>query len=1133
MCEIQPQPVDDDVSDDASTVTIPCTPEPQLCSLVDLFAGGQTLSECDDDDDATIPATPPPSVGSVSTPPPPPSKRRRRLRRVEVDDDEDDDEDDEKEEEVQLAQDRTQQQLDEWKDEVLESADDAVNWMDDATACFADDPCLPNEIVLQVDDLVDDSKSYIRDHSTNLCGVSVSGMRNTSVFLFQKKKEKNAKTVGPMRACIDYAVALNLPIVCQFQRLQRHGFRIIVRYYYVAFSNSTQLYDFIESRPSMNFMNRTCMFEVIRDTHPCRAYFDIDVKINYTPTDAARTSLVTDMRSAIKMLCSMYSVPSSVSECLVIVHRCCRPPNAVYYKLSYHLILPFIYFDNNYDGSLLEWAKTLNELLVPSFSEIAKMDVSSVVDPRVYNRNQLMSMIGTIKSYRSVEETEAATPLALAPSSSYFCSSPLEQLQSSLISLAMYPPESLVHLFNASSPSEEFDFSSTQSVSMESRRLLPVSATLPTQITYPEMLLLERWFRGLYLDRRLGAAATYLPDPELSIAKWEVRGTTVFVTPSNDPFCIVRRGVHTRQKTTYQADLLTSRVKQNCFSCGSDTPSLFASTLGENYSVVNAMIMGDEYLLVKMMNEELNDPRIVVVEEINTGRSTLVHIFNRLRPGNSFYNECVVPARHNMWITGSPDYLRVNLMQPWLEVKFMRALKKAKDDGDEKAEELLLKAKRKIFTEARLSSITKQLTRTMITRCLDEPFEQTLNRNSEQPYLVPTSNHMAVETSNMQERRIEPGDYYSHTMNFSLLGLSRSAEEEIECFDQFVLTCMGGSRKKADYMQKISGYSMTLDKVDRRVYMHIGCGSNGKTTYDECIAAAMGKYHKTVRPSLVTRKTGSHSASARPDLMSLEYARWASCNETMHDHVMDDSIIKLFADGGTHSARQLYREERDLVLYIKLHIFSNFMLRLSTHDQALIDRIVVICWPVRFVNDPEPGNPLSVKKNPALVNRLKSNVDAIGTWLCRGAHAAYKDIQQNRCIVLPDEVVEETKREIDKVNNMRAFFQTKLRFHDCVTNRSITILPSERDAWLWEKQAMFEYYKRWAVSSGAVDKYDLQLFNGCVQKYIALHKYNVQEVEEDGLYQWLGVQPIDMDDSNFVVKKRRIDDHFQPWVNND
>ena len=179
------------------------------------------------------------------------------------------------------------------------------------------------------------------------------------------------------------------------------------------------------------------------------------------------------------------------------------------------------------------------------------------------------------------------------------------------------------------------------------------------------------------------------------------------------------------------------------------------------------------------------------------------------------------------------------------------------------------------------------------------------------------------------------------------------------------------------------------------------------------------------------------------------------------------------------------------------------------------------------------SNPLSVKKNPALVNRLKSNVDAIGTWLCRGAHAAYKDIQQNRCIVLPDEVVEETKREIDKVNNMRAFFQTKLRFHDCVTNRSITILPSERDAWLWEKQAMFEYYKRWAISSGAVDKYDLQLFNGCVQKYIALHKYNVQEVEEDGLYQWLGMQAIDMDDSNFIVKKRRIDDHFQPWVNND
>ena len=127
MCEIQPQPVDDDVSDDASTVTIPCTPEPQLCSLVDLFAGGQTLSECDDDDDATVPATPPPSVGSVSTPPPPPSKRRRRLRRVEVDDDEDDDdEDDEKEEEVQLAQDRTQQQLDEWKDEVLASADDEI-----------------------------------------------------------------------------------------------------------------------------------------------------------------------------------------------------------------------------------------------------------------------------------------------------------------------------------------------------------------------------------------------------------------------------------------------------------------------------------------------------------------------------------------------------------------------------------------------------------------------------------------------------------------------------------------------------------------------------------------------------------------------------------------------------------------------------------------------------------------------------------------------------------------------------------------------------------------------------------------------------------------------------------------------
>jgi phage/plasmid-associated DNA primase len=134
-----------------------------------------------------------------------------------------------------------------------------------------------------------------------------------------------------------------------------------------------------------------------------------------------------------------------------------------------------------------------------------------------------------------------------------------------------------------------------------------------------------------------------------------------------------------------------------------------------------------------------------------------------------------------------------------------------------------------------------------------------------------------------------------------------------------------------------------------------------------------------------------------------------SCNETERGAAVDDSRVKLLADGGRMSGRQLYQQEQMINLVGKCMVYSNFMLKMGMGDDiALCDRVIGIQYKMRFVSDPDPSKPHELLRSSKRVLKFKEDPNAVGTWLCIGAAMAMKDIKATGALHRPQIINDET-----------------------------------------------------------------------------------------------------------------------------
>jgi hypothetical protein len=260
----------------------------------------------------------------------------------------------------------------------------------------------------------------------------------------------------------------------------------------------------------------------------------------------------------------------------------------------------------------------------------------------------------------------------------------------------------------------------------------------------------------------------------------------------------------------------------------------------------------------------------------------------------------------------------------------------------------------------------------------------------------------------------EGAHLYTKTLNTRLLSFDhedvkevhdmiRSAFNDESHFRMFYLSL--GSMLFAD-----SGY-------ERCFYIWIGTGRNSKSVLAELLQEVLqtGFLYSSVQPSMFIKDTSNSSSAHSAGLISLQGARVCTVPEFVSSDRIDTAKIKSLSSGDTQSGRQMYTSS---MTYFEprctIVIHTNELPQFGS-DKAIIDRVRMVRFPVRFVDEPDENNPDEKKADHELIRRIKANPSAIMTCLVFYAKTYFNEYRSKGLTLhadWPKELKSEIKEEL-------------------------------------------------------------------------------------------------------------------------
>lgn len=202
------------------------------------------------------------------------------------------------------------------------------------------------------------------------------------------------------------------------------------------------------------------------------------------------------------------------------------------------------------------------------------------------------------------------------------------------------------------------------------------------------------------------------------------------------------------------------------------------------------------------------------------------------------------------------------------------------------------------------------------------------------------------------------------------------------------------------FLQVFLGYCLTGRVDERGIYILWGEGSNGKSTLLKILQAILGRYYGTVSSTVfVKSRTDDRHANAHTEhLRPLIGARVGCCSEIDENSKLNDKLLKSISGNDEIAFRGCGGVQTTFISTAKPILATNPKPQLETLQQALIDRILLIPFLARFVDDPifGPNLPTELRKE---YKKEKSLIDDFPTkyrndvfaWMLKGAELYYKN----------------------------------------------------------------------------------------------------------------------------------------------
>jgi putative DNA primase/helicase len=205
------------------------------------------------------------------------------------------------------------------------------------------------------------------------------------------------------------------------------------------------------------------------------------------------------------------------------------------------------------------------------------------------------------------------------------------------------------------------------------------------------------------------------------------------------------------------------------------------------------------------------------------------------------------------------------------------------------------------------------------------------------------------------------------------LGASLNAAASCPEWLKFLNRIFEGDAELIDFVQRAVGYSLSGSVREQCMFMLIGNGMNGKSTFLNTLHHLFGDYAATIpMQTLMEQKNGSTQTN---DLAYLVGKRFVAASEGERGQRLAEAKIKMMTGGDRIPCRALYKDYFEFDPQFKLWLATNNLPTIAGMDDAIWRRIMVIPFPVTI--------PAS-ERDKNLSARLAQELSGICDWAMQG-----------------------------------------------------------------------------------------------------------------------------------------------------
>lgn len=230
---------------------------------------------------------------------------------------------------------------------------------------------------------------------------------------------------------------------------------------------------------------------------------------------------------------------------------------------------------------------------------------------------------------------------------------------------------------------------------------------------------------------------------------------------------------------------------------------------------------------------------------------------------------------------------------------------------------------------------------------------------------------------------LETGEFRGHSQDdYCSIQLQYPYDPEAKCpnWESFLEKVTAQDAKRQENLQFIAGYVLFSDCRHEKIFVLTGEGGNGKTVYTKVLNKLFGDSNVThITPKGLTEAF---------ERIHLHNSILNIAGEIKSDISGAEETLKQIASGEPVQACYKGKDHVTFTSRSKLIFCCNGQLKSSDTSEGLTRRLVIVDFPCKFVEDPDPGDPYQFEKDIGLYDKLIEELPGIFNW----AYHGYKDL---------------------------------------------------------------------------------------------------------------------------------------------